>query len=240
MQRDSMPIDHDLDADSNDLAAKTLDLIDRARPHATAILAVAVAGLLAVMAWLLISNQVAAGRAQGWNAFLNALASDDQQSLREALADVIRRYPATSASQWAEIVLADLAVSEGTDLLFVNREQAAQRLQAAVNSYSAVIASGPTGMLAERATFGMAKARESLGQLDEARRGYEAVAREQASAGLKRLAAERAAVLGRESTRQWYDWFAAQKLTSPQPAAAGGTPDAGAAASPDDTLFDKN
>lgn len=240
MQRESLPTHPDLDTDSNDLATRAMDLIDRARPHATAILAVAVAGLLATLAWLLISNQVAAGRAQSWNALLGALASDDQQSLRDSLADVIRRYPATSASQWAEIVLADLAVSEGTDLLFVNRDQAAQRLQAAVNSYSAVLASRPAGMLAERATFGMAKARESLGQLDEARRGYEAVAREQASAGLKRLAAERAESLGRESTRQWYDWFAAQKMTPPQPAAAGGAPAAGAVASPDDPLFDKN
>lgn len=240
MQRDALPVHDEPDADANDLATRALDLIDRARPHATTILAVAVAGLVAVMAWLLISNQVAAGRAQSWNAFLSAVASDDPRSLREALADVTRRYPATTAAQWAEIVLADLAVSEGTDLLFVNRDQAAQRLQAAINSYSGVIAARPTGMLAERATFGMAKARESLGQLDEARRGYEAVAREQSSAGLKRLAAERTEALGRESARQWYDWFVAQNVAPPQPAAAGGTPAAGAAASPDDPLFEKN
>jgi predicted negative regulator of RcsB-dependent stress response len=232
-------MDHEIDADSNDLATRVLDLIDRARPHANAILAVAVAGLLTVMAWLYISNQVAATRAQSWDAFANALTSDDQQSLREALADVIRRYPATSAAQWAEIVLADLTVSDGTEMLFTNREQAVRRLEAAVVSYASVIAAQPSGMLAERATFGLAKARESLGRLDEARLGYETVAREQSSAGLQRLAAERAASLGRESTRQWYDWFAAQNMAPPQPAAAGGTPAAEPAANPDDAPSDK-
>lgn len=234
-----MRMEHELDADSNDLATRAFDLLDRARPHATVILATAVAGLLAVVAWLLVSNQAAAGRAQSWNALLGAFSSGDPQMLRESLGDVIRRYPATAASQWAEIVLADLAVSEGTDLMFVDRGRAEERLQLAVNSYGAVLAARPAGMLAERATFGMAKAREALGQLEQARLGYEAVAREQASAGLKGLASERAEALGRESTRQWYDWFAAQKVAPPQPAAQGSTPAAGATASPDDTPFDK-
>lgn len=230
-----MQMEHELDTDSNDLATNALSLLDRARPHATAILATVTAGLLAVVAWLLISSQVAAGRSQSWNALLSAFASDNPQMLRESLADVIRRYPATAAAQWAEIVLADLAVSEGTDLMFVDRGRAAERLQAAVSSYGAVLASRPSGMLAERATFGMAKAREAMGQIEEARLGYEAVAREQAAAGLKRLAAARAEALGRESTRQWYDWFAAQKVAPPAPAATESTP----AASPDDKLFDK-
>lgn len=230
-----MQMEHELDADSNDLASSAISLLDRARPHATAILVAAVAGLLALVAWLLVSNQVAAGRAQSWNALLGAFASDNPQILQESLGDVIRRYPATAAAQWAEIVLADLAVSEGTDLMFVERGRAAERLQQAANTYGAVLAARPSGMLAERATFGLAKAREAVGQLEEARLGYEAVAREQASAGLKRLAAARAEALGRESTRQWYDWFAAQKITPPEPAATGSTP----AASPDDKLFDK-
>jgi hypothetical protein len=234
-----MQMEHELDDESNDLATKTLELLDRARPHATAILAAAVGGLLAIAAWLLISNQSAASRAQSWDALLGALASDDPRMLRDSLGDVIRRYPSTAAAHWSEIVLADLAVSEGTDLMFVDRGRAAERLQAAVGSYAAVLASRPSGMLAERATFGMAKARESLGQLEEARRGYEAVAREQASAGLKRLAAERAEALGRESTRQWYDWFAAQKAAPPASAAPAAAAESGTAASPDVTPADK-
>jgi hypothetical protein len=72
-------------------------------------------------------------------------------------------------------------------------------------------------MLAERATFGLAKARESLGQLDEARRGYAAVAAEFPEGALAGLARKHAATVDREATRQWYDWFAAQKITPPAP-----------------------
>ena len=78
----------------------------------------------------------------------------------------------------------------------------------------------PSDMLAERATFGLAKSRESLGQLEEARRGYAAVAAEYASGALAGLAREHAAALERESTRQWYDWFAAQKIEPPAPPSA--------------------
>ena len=48
----------------------------------------------------------------------------------------------------------------------------------AAAAYADVLSQRPTGMVAERATMGLAKARESLGDLEQARRGYEAVANE--------------------------------------------------------------
>jgi hypothetical protein len=91
-------------------------------------------------------------------------------------------------------------------------------------------------LLGERAVFGLAKARESLGQLAEARRGYEALAAEFPSEALARVASDRAADLGRESTRQWYDWFAAQKIAPPagvpNATTPASSPDAAPAAQP--------
>ena len=218
-------MDPKIDSD-NALAEKTLDLVDRLRPHANAIVMAVGGAALAVLAWLLVSNQTTAGRAQSWDAFLDAVASDSQPMLVDSLGDVIRRYPGTPAAQWSEVVLADFAVSEGTDLLFSNKEQGRQRLESAVDAYSAVLADRPRGLLATRATFGLAKARESLGQLDDARRGYEAVATEQAAGGFAHLAEQRVAALDRPVAKEWYDWFAAQSFTPPQPAAtvAGAAP----------------
>jgi hypothetical protein len=96
--------------------------------------------------------------------------------------------------------------------------------QAAVEAYSALMANRPQGLLGERVVFGLAKARESLGQLAEARRGYEAVAAEFPTDALAQIAAGRAAELGRESTRQWYDWFGAQKIAPPAPATNAANP----------------
>lgn len=212
----------------NVLAEKTLAIIDRLRPHANSIVMAVGAAALAVLAWLLVANQLSAGRAQSWESLLGAVASDSQQMLVESLGDVIRRHPGTPAAQWAEVMLADFAVSEGTDLLFVDKERGRQRLQSAVDGYAAVLAARPRGMLASRATFGLAKARESLGQLEDARRGYEAVAREQSGGGFAGLAESRVTALGREATKEWYDWFASQSFSQPQPAASGAGADPGA------------
>jgi hypothetical protein len=203
----------------NALAEKAIEIVDRLRPHLNTLLLAAVGGLLALGAWVLVSSQANATRSQSWDAYLSGLASGDVQSFDE----VIRRYPGTPAAEWSRLVLADIALTEGTELLFADKDRAPPRLQAAVDLYAAILAGRPNGMLAERATFGLAKARESLGQLEEARRGYAAVAAEFPTGALAELAATHATELGSDATRQWYDWFAAQKIvppTPPKPAAA--------------------
>ena len=178
----------------NDLAEKTIEIVDRLRPHLNTLLLAAAGLLLAAAGWVLVSSQSAATRSQSWDAYLAGLSSGEVQSFDE----VIRRYPGTPAADWSRLVLADMALTEGTELLFVDKDRAPPRLQAAVDLYSAILGARPTGMLAERATFGLAKARESLGQLEEARRGYAAVAAEFPSGALAQLAADHAAELGRE------------------------------------------
>ena len=163
------------------------------------------------MAYGVVSSQADATRTQSWDACLAAISTGEMDSFNE----VVRRYPGTDAARWAELLMADAAASEGTQMLFIDRQRAEGRLQAAVEAYSSLMAGGPQGLLAERAVFGLAKARESLGQVAEARRGYEVVAAEFPADALAQIATTRAAELGRESTRQWYDWFGAQKIAPP-------------------------
>ncbi|NCA10615.1 hypothetical protein EBR56_02205 [bacterium] len=197
--------------EGNALAEKTLEIVDRLRPHANAILLALGGGVAVLAAWVLVSSQTATTRSQAWESFLTGLSGGDPQ----AFDDVVRRYPGTPAAEWSRLVMADMALIDGTELLFVNKEQARPRLQAAADLYGSILAARPAAMLAERATFGLAKARESLGQLDEARRGYAAVAAEHPDGALAGLARTHAATLDRESTRQWYDWFAAQSIVPP-------------------------
>ena len=195
----------------NDLAEATLKIVDRIRPYFGTILAGLAAALAAFVVYGMVSSQAEATRTQSWDACLAAISSGDVDSFNE----VVRRYPGTDAARWAELLMADAAASEGTQLLFIDRQRAEGRLQAAVDAYSSLMAGRPQGLLGERVVFGLAKARESLGQLAEARRGYEAVAAEFPADALAQIAAGRATELGRESTRQWYDWFGAQKITTP-------------------------
>jgi hypothetical protein len=219
----------------NDLADATLAVVDRIRPYFSTILAGLAAALAAFVAFGVVQSQAEATRTQSWDACLAAMSAGDSDSFNE----VIRRYPGTDAARWAELLMADAAASEGTQLLFIDRQRAEGRLQAAVEAYSSLMAGRPQGLLGERVVFGLAKARESLGQLAEARRGYEAVAAEFPADAIAQVASARAAELGRESTRQWYDWFGAQKITPPasatnvanpanaEPAAAPAQPAAG-------------
>jgi hypothetical protein len=223
-----MQSDRRHELEENDLAGTTIELVDRVRPHLGSIVVAVGALFAALAAWTLVTSQQAAGQAQSWSACFAALTSGNGNGL----ADVIRQHPDTPAAGWAQIVLADSALQDGCDRLFTDRVQGSTRLEDAIGRYRQVLASRPTGMLAERAVFGLARANEALGNLDEARKGYEAVMADHAGGAAASLAAGRVAELSRESTRQWYDWFAAQK---PQPAPASG---AGPAASPEPPAAD--
>lgn len=207
----------------NDLAGGTLDLLERIRPHLRT-LAIAAAVVFAGLGfWTFTKAQKRALLEQSWQSYIGALSGGDLA----AVTDVIRRYPDSPAARWAQLSLADAALAQGCNQLFTDRSRGTAMLQEAVGRYVQLMASRPDGMLAERAVFGLARANESLGKLEEARNGYQALVNEYPGGAWSGMAAARAAALGRDSTRRWYDWFAAQDLSPPkEPAAepsAGGT-----------------
>ena len=212
--------------EENDLAESTLELVDRIRPHMRTVV-IGIGLLFAALAiWTLVSAQFAAGRARSWETCMAAMTAGDANRL----AEVARQYPDTPAAGWSQLLLADSLLQQGCDLLFTDRSTGMIRLENAVTGYRQVLASRPTGMLAERGVFGLAKANEALGDLEAARRGYEAVVAEHPQGSTAALAKARVAALGRPATRQWYDWFAGQ---NPQPAAAAGSAPVPPPATPD-------
>jgi hypothetical protein len=120
---------------------------------------------------------------------------------------VATRFPGSPAAVWSQILLADNALAEGGRILLIDKARGRERLQAAADTYAAVMAQRPASMAAERATFGLARAREALGELDAARRGYQALATDFPSSPLRSLAESHAASLARPATVAWYDWF---------------------------------
>jgi hypothetical protein len=191
------------DLEDNDLATGTLAVVDRIRPHLRAIL-IGVLGLFAALAvWTLVNSQQTAQQAASWDECLASIAEGDAGRLET----VVTRYGGSAAAQWAQIMLADAALADGNRLLMVDRAQGRRRLEEAVGRYTAVNAQRPAPLATERAIFGLAQARESLGELAEARRGYETLVAEYPESPFRGLAEERIAALGRESTGRWYKWF---------------------------------
>ena len=219
------------DLEDNDLASGTLALVDRIRPHLGTIL-FGVLGLFAALAaWTLITSQTKARLAAGWDECLTALAEGDPGRLET----VANRYGGTPAAQWAEIVLADTALADGNRLLLTDRAQGVRRLEEAVGRYTAVNAQRPGPLAAERSIFGLARARESIGELAEAKRGYEALVAEYPESPFRPLAEERITALGRESTGRWYKWFESRPpvaAATAQPPAAESNKSANAPAEP--------
>lgn len=207
---------HELE--QNSLAEWIVQLFDRIRPHLMTIVVAVVAAVGAIVAWIAISATNAASEAQSWEAYLAALSTGDTMAFNE----VAQRYPGSDAALWSQLVLADMALTDGAVLAFEDRTASNERLESAVDLYTAVLAEGPGGLLAERATFGLAKAQESLGELDKAQQGYASVVKAYPDSPLAAVAQEHADALAGDSTKDWYDWFFAQKLTAVVPPAAGG------------------
>jgi hypothetical protein len=219
------------DLEDNDLATGTLALVDRIRPHVGTILFGVLALFAALAAWTLITSQTKARLAAGWDECLTALAEGDAGRLET----VATRYGGTPAAQWAEIMLADTALADGNRLLLTDRVQGVRRLEEAVGRYTAVNAQRPGPLAAERSIFGLARARESSGELAEAKRGYEALVAEYPESPFRPLAEERITALGRESTGRWYKWFESRPpvaAATAQPPAAESNKPANAPAEP--------
>lgn len=205
---------HELE--QNSLAEWIVQLVDRIRPYLMTIVVGVVAVVGATVAWLAISATNAANEAQAWEAYLAALSTGETMAFNE----VAQRYPGSDAALWSQLVLADMALTDGAVLAFEDRTASNERLESAVDLYSAVLAVGPGGLLAERATFGLAKAQESLGELEKAQQGYASVVKAYPDSPLAAVAQEHAEALAGDSTKDWYDWFFAQKLTAAVPPAA--------------------
>lgn len=203
---------------SNELAASTMAVVDRVRPHVSLLL-LAVAVVLAVAAGMVVvRSQQEAERSASWDALLGALGEGEPGRIGEVAA----RYRGTPAGWWAELAMADDALAEGNRLIMTDRAQARVRLEAAADLYSSVNSQRPSSLAAERGIFGLAQTRESLGQIDEARRGYQALVEEYPSSPFKAVAEARFAALGRPATQQWYKWFEAAPPTPPAPPAEPG------------------
>lgn len=197
--------------EGNALADGIAALVDAVRPHLRAIGLAAAGVLLAAIAWMWMNQQRAALEAKSWDDYMFAITPVDPA----ALADVVTRHPGTAAAEWARLIQAEMALDEGAQLLFADRGQAQAKLQAAVDGYGELLVRRPKGLLAERAAFGLAKANESLGRIEEARVGYETVAADYPDGALASMARGRARALSGSAAREWYDWFAAQPMVPP-------------------------
>lgn len=159
-----------------------------------------------------------------WDAYY---ASFGDPNAAEELDKVAEQYAHSEVGEWATATAADLRLQDGCNKLFSNRTMANQELSKAVSGYLKVLERARHPMLRERATFGLARAKESQGDLDDALKSYEEVVKQWPKGAFLLTAQQRIDDLSRKSTRQFYDAFAkaAPKPVPAEGAATGAGPE---------------
>jgi hypothetical protein len=156
-----------------------------------------------------IWSRIAASQAaEAWEQVIGDLDSDKLANL----AKVIEEYPGTHAAHCSAVVLADYYLADGCNRLFVNKASGQEDLTKAIEYYQQVRQQSSESSLLERATFGLARAREAKGdatQLEQAVKLYAEVVEKWPDGAFAVAARQREEDLKRPATLRLYDRFAA-------------------------------
>jgi hypothetical protein len=126
------------------------------------------------------------------------------------LADVVENYPNTNVAHIAAVVLADKYLGGGCDQLFVNKAGGEQELGKAIRLYELIREQSREASLLERATFGLARAKEAEGSADSLKAAgdfYAEVVQRWPDGAFAAVAKQRAEDLHRPATKKLYDDF---------------------------------
>jgi hypothetical protein len=210
----------------NELAEWLFSTAKAIKPYQNVLLAAALLVVVALASYTVWSRMAAAQTAQAWDEVNAAIESGDVARL----AKVVEDYPNSNVAHMAALVLADSNLGQGCNQLFTNKAAAQQELTRAIELYQLVLGQSQVPSLLERATFGLARAKESKGDaehIDQAERLYEEIATKWPNGTFAVAARQRLNDLKRPATKTVYDLFAhfdPKPAFSPQP---GGKPQPG-------------
>jgi hypothetical protein len=155
----------------NELADWLFRTGEQAKPYQNLILAgvvIVVVGVMVSWWWVRTSTQ---RTAQAWTELGTALNSNSPDLL-SAVAD---EYPNTSVGDTAAALLGDVRLFEGCDRRFSSLTIAQKDLKNASESYSKIRENSRSDSLRERATYGLARVKETLGDLEAATQLYKEI-----------------------------------------------------------------
>ena len=184
--------------------------------------------------YLLFQQHKAAQSGVTWGEFLQASLESSPDEQGKAYQDIANRNAGTDAGLWAMLSEADLDLSQGSELLFSDRELALVELERAKKNFSQVeqeAARNPVLLL--RARFGLAQTLECLGELSKAKEKFELVHKSALESALGKttdesvlgkIAEKRAKRLDDKSIVEFYAWFEKQKPRTPHRPGSGKIP----------------
>jgi len=143
----------------------------------------------------------------GWDQFYLAMNRGGSGAAPADFERMAEEYAGTRVGPWAAVMAGDLRLGRGCRELFLDKTTANEELREAVAQYELVRNGRYSPVLKQRATFGMARAREAQNKLDEAISLYEDVGTTWPDGIYAEPARQRLADLKKKSTRSFYDEF---------------------------------
>ena len=187
----------------NTLADGLVKSAELIKPYQNMIMGGVIVVLLIALGYTWWARESAAQATQAWDEMNAVIDSGNMPKLT----GVIETYPGTSVAHMAEVVLADYYLGEGCSRLFVNKATGQEELGKAIKNYETVLQECRTPSLLERATFGLARAKESKGDLEGAEKLYAEVSAQWPQGAYAVAANQRLSDLKKPATKTMYDRF---------------------------------
>jgi hypothetical protein len=186
----------------NELADWLIKTGRRIKPYQNIMYVAVMAALVLIVACVWWLRASAAQTTKAWGDFNAAMSGRDMDSRTDGLTKVMDTYPGTNVSYVAAVVLGDSRLAQGCTERFNNRAMAQNELNSAITTYEKVLRECQTPALRERATFGMARAKEGQCDLQAARKLYEEVVEKWPKGTYTSAATEHLAQLAQPETQQ--------------------------------------
>jgi tetratricopeptide (TPR) repeat protein len=215
----------------NALADVLTDWIEAVKPYSTAILGGVIAALVLVGVAVYLSQQTQQQQEVAWDQVLvspetsSTATDEDRQRLeRDRLLTVAEQFGDSPAGLYARLMAANIQLNSGIDHLFEDKAKGTDELRQAIKNYTSVLESADEPLLTQQATLGLARAHESLNELQQAREHYQKAVEQKGI--YSQIAEARLKDLDRNPTKDFYDWFA-QQQPRPQSGSLPGIPGIG-------------
>ncbi len=208
-----MKADRRHELQQNELAAYLGKINKSIEPYSRIIAVVVGVGIFGLIAYALYKSKETEQRSDATLQLIQAAYSEDVEDLTK----VSDTFPGTAAGAWAQLYEGNRYLNEGLQKLFTNRVDAEDTLKQAQEAFEKAIARSDDMVLKSRANLGIARAAESLGDVDTAVKAYEACIAANESEPMLKLAQRRIDSLSSDETQEFLTWFAEQDFSPPEP-----------------------
>lgn len=206
---------HDLE--TNELALRVQDWIDRAKPYASQIVLVVLGLAVLAFLWSEWGNATSATEQAAWDEYtLASYSSDPELNSMKLLADN-EEYAGTPVPEWAYLAWADRQLLLSSQTFLTDRDATLKRLEKVQEIFAALAKDSSNAQVKERARFGLAQSLEMQGKIEEAHAEYKRV-----KGDLLPLAEGRAEQLESGKVKEAYSWLTTAELPKRETPATSG------------------